>query len=554
MDYLSNDLNLVGIAVFNPSGNLIYSNNKAKSIMKIEEDGVINIDNINEIIKDKNNTQGKVNVLGKMFEYEKLIDDNNGKIVLVIIDNWCKEELDKSKELLNYTNTILDSFYDGIFITDSEANVLRINKSYERITGVSWSEFCGKNMREVVEKGIISCSSSLKVLEQKKTVTMQQEFITGKKAFVTAKPVFDDNGEISMVVTNVRDITELERLKDELEENKNLAQIYFTELEELKKQLIKNEDIVARDKKMIEVVYMLKKIASVNTTILLLGETGVGKEVAAKYIHKHSKRKEKQFIKINCGAIPENLIESELFGYEKGSFTGAKKEGSLGIFEEASGGTLFLDEIGELPLNMQVKLLRVLQEGEVTRIGGVIPRKVDVRIIAATNRNLEEMIKAKKFREDLYYRLNVLPINIPPLRERRGDIIPLIKYFISFFNSKYEFEKHLSNEAIEVLYNYNWYGNIRELKNIIERVVVLSSDNIITKENLPKSILSQFEENKENILDTIMPLKEAVAIVEKNLIEKSYKKHGNVRAAAKELGIDPATFVRKRKKYIENNN
>jgi transcriptional regulator with PAS, ATPase and Fis domain len=292
-----------------------------------------------------------------------------------------------------------------------------------------------------------------------------------------------------------------------------------------------------------------QRIAKVDTTVLLLGETGVGKEEIAKFIHRNSLRKDRPFVKINCGAIPANLIESELFGYEKGAFTGALQQGKLGMFEVAEGGTLLLDEIGELPLKMQVKLLRALQEQEITRVGGTKSIKIDVRILAATNRNLEKMVREKIFREDLYYRLNVVPVNIPPLREREKDILPLAYLFLEQFNKKYGLKKRFSFSTNACFLDYSWPGNIRELKNIVERVVVTSKENEILIEDLPEGICKNKIEKIGERDSDIIPLKDALGKIEKELIEKAYEKFGSVRSAAKALGIDASTFVRKRQKY-----
>lgn len=451
--------------------------------------------------------------------------------------------------LWNNMDEVIESSYDGIYITDGNANTLRINKAYERITGLKREEMLGKNMVDLVKEQYISKSSTLLVLENRKINTIQQNFKTGKKALVTSTPIFDDDGKIALVVTNVRDITELYELKEELEAKERLAQKYYLEIEQMRLQLLENEDIIAEDMKMLHVIQIARRVALMDTTVLMLGETGVGKEELAKLIYRNSSRKNKQYIKINCGAIPENLIEAELYGYEKGSFTGANKEGKIGLFEVADGGTLFLDEVGELSPAMQVKLLRVLQEHEIKRIGGVNPIKVDVRIIAATNRNLEEMVKNKSFRADLYYRLNVVPLTIPPLRERQQDIIPLIRYFLAQINDKYHLKKSFSPDTLKCLYEYEWPGNVRELKNIVERVVVMSGEDKIGREDLPKQIVCSVEEKCVTLSDEIIPLKAAVSKVEDQLIKRAFERYGNVRDAARALGIDAATFVRKRQKH-----
>jgi len=464
-------------------------------------------------------------------------------------EHFLKSELNPSSDLVKQLFGVFQCSYDGIYITDGQANTLNFNKAYENITGINRDEIIGKNMIELVQKGYISESSTLLVIKNKKSYTIEQEFKTGKKALVSSSPVFDEEGNLTMVVTNVRDITELYELKEQLKKNKELNKKYRSEIEAMRNQFLESSDIIAEDENMLKTLEITKRVAGVDTTVLLLGETGVGKEEFAKYIHKNSKRCNNNFIKINCGAISKNLIESEFFGYDKGSFTGANKEGKLGLFELAKDGTIFLDEIGELPLDMQVKLLRVLQEGEIKRVGGITTIKIDVRILAATNRDLKEMVVQNLFREDLYYRLNVVPITILPLRERKGDIEPLIKHFLSILNRKYSCNKSITSAAMNCLYNYNWPGNIRELKNIIERLIIMTIDDKILRSDLPIKNCSYEDKIEIDVEGKSTTLKEAVENLEAKLLESTFKKHGNVRTAAKELEIDASTFVRKRKKY-----
>lgn len=441
---------------------------------------------------------------------------------------------------------IVKTSYDGIFITDGEAKVIYINSSYERITGLNKEDMLGRYMDRLVEDGYISESTSYRVLQTKKLVTVHQDFKTGKSALVTSSPFFDEKGEIKMIVTNVRDITELKELQERDKQRKNETSKYKGIIEELKLQIASNELIIAEDEKMLNLLLLAKRVARVDTTILINGETGSGKEVLAKYIYNNSARKDKPYIKINCGAIPENLIEAEFFGYMEGSFTGAIKGGKMGIFEAANNGTLLLDEVSELPLNMQVKLLRVLQEGEIVRIGSNNTIKVDVRIISTSNRDLQKMVDDELFREDLYYRLNVVPLKVIPLRERPSSIIPTVEYYLNVFNQKYELNKTISKEALKYLYEYDWPGNVRELRNLVERITITAIDNVIYKEDLPSNIykIDQQKDNNDNV-----KLKDALEELEKEIIFRAYEKHGNVRAAAKELGIDNSTFVRKRQKY-----
>lgn len=440
--------------------------------------------------------------------------------------------------LKNNLEAVIESSYDGIFITDGNANALYVNKSYERIAGITKEEVLGKNMLDLEKSNIISKSATLIALRDKKITTLSQTFKTGKSVIVTSTPIFDENKNIILVVTNVRDISELEDLK--------------LQLEGLKSKIVGGCEIIAKHKSMTKLLENAKRIACVDTTVLILGETGVGKEGIAKYIYANSHRANKPYIKVNCGAIPENLLETEFFGYEKGAFTGAKNEGKAGLFELANDGTIFLDEIGELPLNMQVKLLRVLQEETITKIGGSKEIKINVRIIAATNKDLEKLVEEGQFRDDLYYRLNVIPILVPPLRERKDDILLLTKHFECYYNKKYNSNKKIDNTVIDILHNYNWPGNVRELKNTIERMILLNDDNIISLKDLPANILKQKEIEVINRFES-STLKDAVSLLEYEMITKAYEKHKNVRDAAEALGIDSSTFVRKRQKYADAN-
>jgi transcriptional regulator with PAS, ATPase and Fis domain len=280
----------------------------------------------------------------------------------------------------------------------------------------------------------------------------------------------------------------------------------------------------------------------------------VGKEVIARYIHENSNRKKDgAFVKIDCAALPSSLLESEIFGYEKGSYTNARKEGKKGLFETAHKGTLFLDEIGELPFELQSKLLNAIQDKEIKRIGGLINLPIDVRIIAATNRNLEQMIEEKKFRQDLYYRLNVIQINIPPLRERRADIEPLVHHYIDHFNKIYKSKKRIVPDGIRLLIDYNWPGNVRELKNIIERLVIMHPDDEIKAGDIRSGmkIYDKVDPAQAELIgsrERVGSLKVLVRQFERDIIERALSVHGNMAEAARDLQVDISTLTRKKKK------
>lgn len=452
------------------------------------------------------------------------------------------------QEAYDRLDVIIESSYDGIYITDGQAVTIRVNQAYLDISGLKAEDVLGKSMWDLERAGVIDRSGTLIALGKRRPVTLEQTFKSGRRALIASTPVFDEMGNIALVVTNVRDMTELYDLKEKYRRTEELSQRYFSEIEFARQQVLASADLIAVDRHMLEILALVDRVAALDTPVLLLGETGVGKEKIAKYIYKNSSRKEGQFITVNCGAIPPNLMESELFGYEKGAFTGASREGKPGLFEVAHKGTLFLDEIGELPLDMQVKLLRVLQEQQVVRVGGTSPTPVDVRILAATNRDLEQMVSDKTFREDLFYRLNVVPITIPPLRERRDDILPFARSFLSDLNKKYGLQKRFSSSALQAMLDYSWPGNVRELRNVVERMVIMSGDDLIEAADLPfhrpwTPTLSA------PTVDEPVDLKALTEQFELQFMTRAYEKYGNVRAAAASLGMDPSTFVRKRRNY-----
>lgn len=488
------------------------------------------------MIKNLDNDMGAKGALKKM--HDDFIDHRIGHVK--------RQMFGSLQEAYDRLRAIVNSSYDGIYITDGSANTLWVNPAYLSISGLREEDVVGKNMWDLEKAGIINRSGTLIAIAQRKPATLEQTFRTGKRALITSTPSFNDHGEIVMVVTNVRDMTDFYDLQ---EKYRDAQTRYDTEIEFARQRVLDGAELIAVDPNTLTVLRQVDKVAILDATVLLTGETGVGKEKFAQYIYKNSPRREERFIPINCGAIPPALMESELFGYERGAFTGATKD-KMGIFQLADKGTIFLDEIGELPLEMQVKLLRVLQERCIQRVGGSEDIPVDVRIIAATNRNLEEMVRDKTFREDLYYRLNVVPITIPPLRERRGDIIPFADAFLQELNKKYNLHKQFATSALQAMEEYSWPGNVRELKNVVERMVILSQDDLIRGSELP--FRPQWAPGAGALAGNgPISLRLEVAKLEYQLITQAYEKYKNVRDAAASLGMDSSTFVRKRRRCQE---
>jgi transcriptional regulator with PAS, ATPase and Fis domain len=478
---------------------------------------------------------------------------------------------------------IADAISDGIYITDGEGVVTAVNKGYTEITGVKESDIVGKHMLDAWNNMIFisdpafieiepenksyaleMISSGKKknlktrkphplaliVLEEKKSISVITTIDrTNKRVLMTGTPFFDEGGNVIQVLTIIKDLTELLSLREKLDDAEKEKKRYKSELKSLKKDIKEHEiyrDLISQSSSMEKIAKLVEYVAKTDATILVTGETGVGKEVVSRTIYKYSKRSSGPYIKVNCAAIPETLLESELFGYEKGAFTGALQKEKLGLFEMANNGTILLDEIGEIPIKLQSKLLRVLQEKEIKRIGGTTSIKVDVRVIAATNLKLEEEVKKGNFREDLYYRLNVIPIVIPPLRERKEDISLLAYNFIDKFNKLYGKAKEIDITAIEALESYDWPGNVRELENSIERLVVIGDDSLIDRDNII-SVLGKDKFTYAQTDNINGSLKDAVNQFEKNILEKALKKYRSTYKAAEMLGLTQSTVVRKAK-------
>jgi Transcriptional regulator containing PAS, AAA-type ATPase, and DNA-binding domains len=432
---------------------------------------------------------------------------------------------------------LLGASYDGIAVFDAAGDVFHFGGGLDE----KLDQQCWKDMQQICQK----------VIQSGKTISIQ---LQGEDCFrfflLTANPVRDEHGKTTHVVCNIRDTEELAALERDVSysaikgNNKPSLTEGLGDQKELKK-------FITRSVAMQSVLATAWRVAQVNSTILILGESGVGKGLLARLIQKISKRKNEPFVKISCGAIPEALLESELFGYEAGAFTGARKTGKLGLFEAAGNGTVFLDEVAELPLGLQVKLLNVLQDRTFVRVGGIQEIVTNARVIAATNKSLEEQVKNGQFRSDLYYRLHVIPIVIPPLRERKGDILPLTSHFIENFNKCHGFRKTLSPGVIDCFVKYDWPGNVRELQNVIEYLVVVAQEDVIMVHDLPKNILesAQCKGAIVNGDSAGTTLKDALEDYERELIFSVLMKHETLKDAADSLGIDISTLTRKKQKY-----
>ncbi len=448
---------------------------------------------------------------------------------------------------------VCDELYDGIYISDGEGKTLYVNKAYSRITGLAPDLVINKYVGDLMKEGLYKNAITPEIIRTKKPINAVAEIRTGVKVLTSGNPIFDQKGNIKKVVVINRDMSDLlemqeklaasERRMQEVEKDKLKNQY---EIEHLRK-LQTSKSLIGESQQMKPVIQMIHQVANLDVTVLITGETGVGKEVVANEIYMNSERQGKPFIKINCAAIPASLLESELFGYESGSFTGASNKGKIGMFELADKGTLLLDEIGEMPIELQSKLLRIIQEQEVTRIGGTKPIKFNVRILASTNCDLYELVKEGKFREDLYFRLNVFPIHIPPLRIRAEDIEILVRHYLAIYNAKYSKEVQFEKEAFEVFKGYNWPGNIRELQNAVERMVIVSEKFKRFSADDAKRLLN-IELDSAKTLHEELNLKRIVESIEKETIEKALKLYGSTRKAASILGIDQSTVVKKAKR------
>ena len=438
--------------------------------------------------------------------------------------------------------TLLDNLQDGVCIYNERGDFIYVNSAVVKVRGISRQRYLSMNVHDLYQSKYIDICVFDMVCAQKKTVTAIQRYqITGKPdkvKMVTGFPIFDNMGRVHNVVTILRDIQAYEELY-----RKTLADNLVMP-ETLMGEAAGSAPIIAESPKMKSLLSVAQNVAALDSNVVLYGESGTGKEVLAHYVHDHSVRRRKPMVVVNCAAFPESLLDAELFGYEKGSFTGALNTGKVGLVETADGGTLFLDEINSFPYSLQSKLLRLIETKSFKPIGSVKTKKVDFRLIAATNSDLEAMVRAGTFRADLYYRLNVVPLYLPPLRERKEDVIPLCNYFIQYFSERYSLDKRLSKRVYSAAYRYDWPGNVRELRNFIERVMVMTPANVTTINDLPVGMLGSMEQQDGPVIPGTRQELDREAIQEALRICDGYRER-----TAQYLGISRRTLQYKMKEF-----
>ncbi|MBE6441630.1 MAG: PAS domain-containing protein [Desulfovibrio desulfuricans] len=453
-----------------------------------------------------------------------------------------------SELLSRNVESILDALPEGVFISDAAGVSLRVNRMYEQLTGLTQGQIEGRNVRDLVHEGTFDCILNPEIVRTGRPTTHVQQLKNGKKLVLMGFPVFDATGELRLVVTFARDVTLLASLQDQVAGQCKLIDQINDQLAYVAQGDKKSREPVYASRAMGEVTSLLRRFADTDATVLILGETGAGKDVFARFTHALSSRRDKILLKVDCGGISESLTESELFGYMPGAFTGASSKGKAGYFEIADGSTIFLDEVGELPLSMQTRLLRVLQDGEIMRVGASSPRKVDVRIIAATNRNLAESVEKGTFRRDLFYRLNVATVRIPPLRERREDVRVLAEHFLAQYTAKYHKVMAFMDVTLDMMAAYAWPGNVRELQNLVHSMVITLNGPLISPRDLPAQISGARHDASpysEEILNAGRPLREIMAEVERDFLLRAIEAHGSVQRVAELFHINRSTIFRK---------
>lgn len=445
--------------------------------------------------------------------------------------------------------SIMNHSKDGLFVVDRDGVVVMVNRATEDMFAFKISEVLGRNVHDLVKEGFYEPSVSVLVLRQKTIISLIQTTRYQKKILSTGIPIFDDAGEIKFVLVNDRDISHINMLAQSLYPEdlpEERLRLDFSDVDLASTEL---EKMVVKSPAMVKVIQTVIQASKFDIPMIITGESGVGKSMIARLIHQLSRRRNYPFTDLNCAAITPSLIESELFGHEVGAFTGASTTGKKGLFEMADKGTLFLDEIGEIPLPIQVKLLKFIETMELIRVGGTTPVKINTRIIVATNQDLEQMVEEGKFRRDLYFRLNVVPIKIPSLVERPGDIVPLALSFLDRFNQEFGTRKTFSQAVCHMLSQCDFPGNVRELENLIRRLVTMTEKDHIDLGDLPDMGVGKSMADLPREPEALTYQDEVGAFEQKRL-KQAVAKYGSQRKAAKALGISQSTLSRKLKKSL----
>lgn len=556
------------IFVLDASGTVAISNHRVQKSLKLFPGSLLPNTlpdfwpHVRQVIKDRRELSGVPVQAGAISYLARLapmvVKDAIIGVLCVLED---RTELEKTtrkmiayQELSQELDAIISSSDDGLFICDGIGTILRINAASERLNMVRAEDVIGRNIHELVDEGYVDNSVTLKVMKSRQRENILQQTRSGRKLMLTGNPVFNPAGDLIRVVVNERDLTEIGTLRKELEEQVAIKDQMRHQMLEMQLDELNATRVIARSPNMIKSLRQALKLSQVSTTVLVLGESGSGKGVIVDLIHKHSVRAQHPMIKINCGAIPQSLVETELFGYEKGAFTGADQKGKPGYLELANRGVLFLDEIAELPLSSQVKLLRFLEDGQITRVGGTSIRQIDVRILCATHRDLTQMVAEGTFRQDLFYRLHVIPIRVPPLRERRECILPLIRHYLDHFSSQLGRRKppRVARNAMDALLAYTYPGNVRELMNLSERMVVMAEGRRINLEDLPASVIAASTDTTNGCAAEFKPgatLAQMLQAVERRILTEARQHHSSQARMAESLQVNQSTIARKLKKY-----
>ncbi len=440
---------------------------------------------------------------------------------------------------------IMESSFDGLWICDREGVVARINQAALDLVGLPREEVEGRHVAELLREGNFQESVTLEAMKRGTTVTMMQHLKSGKKVLATGVPILDAAGQVAYVIINDRDITLLDRLRREVELSQAQLEHYRSELSRQRLQELDGQHYLCQSRPMRALYEQASRVAPTNSTVLISGESGVGKGILARFIHQASARSQGPFIRVDCAAIPPTLFESEMFGYAKGAFTGADAKGKLGLVELARGGTLFLDEIAEISLEAQVKLLRFLDERRFVPVGGTGEKELDTRVMAATNQDLEQAVREKRFRQDLFYRFRVVPLHIPPLRERPRDILEMTRFFLQRLGEENNIHKQMGQAAQAALLRYPFPGNVRELENLVERVLIMSRGQEIALEDLPLEVRQAVSAPAGFLAAAGQGLRQRLRALEQEIIGEALQRFGSQRRAARHLGISQASLARK---------